>query len=198
VYLKEPPPQNIVAVENELIAPIHNSSGAYLEKPLVAVADLITRERSQLKVQEFKTSGRSFSEFEAQTSLQADCYFNASLEVFGEPVRFEYVVLVKTKTPRVQRLETVRTVEDMGRFGDLVQTVDRAVQLGIFFPHESPLNCSSCPYRAPCRDWGRGEKETELIQLHVKTTEARVCLPNSSAKEGVSVNQPEKGSSTAP
>jgi hypothetical protein len=39
-YLQEPPPTDILAVERLLIAPLCNSRGAYLEKPLVAVPDL--------------------------------------------------------------------------------------------------------------------------------------------------------------
>jgi hypothetical protein len=41
LYLKEPPPERIVAVEQEIICPVHDSQGEYLETPLVAVADLI-------------------------------------------------------------------------------------------------------------------------------------------------------------
>ena len=39
-YLHEPPLTDILAVERLLIAPLCNSRGAYLEKPLVAVPDL--------------------------------------------------------------------------------------------------------------------------------------------------------------
>ena len=39
VYLKEPPPENIVAVEQQMIFPIHNSQGEILETPMVAVVE---------------------------------------------------------------------------------------------------------------------------------------------------------------
>src|SRR5581483_10757376 len=120
-YLKEPPPQNIIAIEHEIIAPMHNSQGEYLETPLVAVADLLTESNEELTLCEYKTSGRAYSEMEAETSLQPTCYVNAVLESFGCHARVEYTVLVKTKTPRVQRLNTVRTEEDLGRLGDIVQ-----------------------------------------------------------------------------
>jgi len=155
VYLQEPPPENIVQVEQKIIAPMHNSIGDYLVTPLVAVADLITTVDDGLKVHEFKTSGRTYSEMEADTSLQPTCYVNAVQETFGESARVEYIVLVKTKTPKVQRLAAVRHEADLGRLGDIVQTIEQAVQAGIFYPVESPLNCSSCPYRQPCREWGR-------------------------------------------
>src|SRR6185437_4738638 len=95
-YLQEPPPQNIIGIEHEIIAPIHNSRGEYLERPLLSVADLITESNEELTVQEFKTSGRAYSEMEAETSLQPTCYVNAAQEAFGQPAIVEYTVLVKT------------------------------------------------------------------------------------------------------
>jgi putative RecB family exonuclease len=53
VYMKEPPSGTIIAVENPMLAPIANSHGEYLEKPLLIVADLITRQKdSTLQVNE--------------------------------------------------------------------------------------------------------------------------------------------------
>ncbi len=154
-YLEEPPPQGIIGVEHEMIAPVRNGRGEYLETPLVAVADLITEDNEELTIHEYKTSGRAFSVSEAETSLQPTCYVNAAGAAFGHPATVAYTVLIKTTTPRVQRLTTARTEEDLGRLGDLIENVERAVQAGIFYPIESPLNCSACPYRGPCRDWGR-------------------------------------------
>ena len=102
-------PEHIIAIEQEIIAPIHNSQGEYLETPLVAIADLITEGNEELTVREFKTSGRAYSEMEAETSLQPTCYINAAQETYGHAATVEYTVLVKTKTPKVQRLTTGRT-----------------------------------------------------------------------------------------
>ena len=174
LYLKEPPPQNIVAIEQEIIAPIHNSRGDILETPLVAVADLITASGEDLKVCEFKTSGRGYSEMEAETSLQPTCYVNAVQETFGHPTTVEYTVLIKTKTPRIQRLTTVRTDEDLGRLGDIVKNIERAIEAKVFYPVETPLNCSTCPYRQPCREWGQSENP-KLMQLKFKEVETATC-----------------------
>lgn len=174
MYLKEPPPQNIIAIEQEMIAPMHNSRGEYLESPLIAVADLITEGNEELTVCEYKTSGRTYSEMEAETSLQPTSYVNAVREVYGHHAIVEYTVLVKTKTPKVQRLNTVRTDEDLGRLGDIVETIERAIQAKAFYPVENPLNCSTCPYRQPCREW-RNSESPELIQLNIKSPEATVC-----------------------
>lgn len=74
VYLKEPPPTGIVELEHKVIVPIQNSAGEYLETPLVAVADLVTRTEDGLQINEFKTAGRSYSKFEVETSL---CFASA-------------------------------------------------------------------------------------------------------------------------
>ena len=153
LYLDQPPPENIVAIEQRFLVPLHNSDGEYLETPLLAFTDLIIKEADVLKVTEFKTSGRSYGSFEVESSLQATCYVNAVIETIGEMPSVEYAVLVKTKTPKLQRLKTARTEEDLGRLGDLVQNIERAVINEIFYPVETPLNCSTCCYRQQCRDW---------------------------------------------
>ena len=90
----------------------------------------------------------------------------------------EYTVLIKTKNPKIQRLKTSRYPEDCNRLGDLVQTIQKAVDLGIFYPVESPMNCATCPYRQQCREWGQGTKPHEdLVQLQL-SQEAMECSLN--------------------
>jgi putative RecB family exonuclease len=171
LYLKEPPPERIVAVEEEIIAPVHNSRGEYLETPMVAIADLIVANDDGLVVRELKTSARAYSEIETTSSLQPTCYVNAVEEVYGEPATVSYTVLVKTKTPKVQHLKTTRSPEDLGRLGDIVEAVERAVQADIYHPVETVMNCSGCPYRAPCKEWGRPKIPAESL-LPVVAVEA--------------------------
>jgi len=158
LYLKEPPPTNIIAVEQRLIAPVRNSRDEYLETPIVSVADLITEENDTLKIKEFKTSGRAYSAIEAETSLQPTCYVNAVHEVYGRSAEVDYTVLVKTKTPKIQKVSANRLDEELGRLGDIVETIERAVQTNVFYPVETPMNCSTCPFRGPCREWGRKQR----------------------------------------
>ncbi len=132
----------------------------------MAILDLITATDEGLKIHELKTSGRSYGQFEVDTSLQATCYAHAAHTQFTVPVEVEFAVLVKTKTPKLQRISTVRYEEDSPRLGDLVQNIERAVVNEIFYPIETPMNCSGCPFRAPCLEWrprrvssGRSSKE---------------------------------------
>lgn len=170
LYLEEPPPTNIVSIEQRLIVPLRNSDGEFLETPLVAFTDLVTREEGTLKVNEFKTSGRAYGESEVETSLQATCYVNAVWESAGEWPTVEFAVLVKTKTPKLQRVKTSRSETDLGRLGDLVENVERGVSNRVFYPVENPLNCSTCSYRRECRAWKPERSQTgrseELVELN--------------------------------
>jgi CRISPR/Cas system-associated exonuclease Cas4 (RecB family) len=173
-YMSEQPPSGIIAVEKRLTVPLFNSRDEPLDKPLVAVVDLLCRNETDLIVTEFKTSKRSMSESEINISAQATCYHHAVRERYDQAPKVQYKVLVKTKTPRVQTLSTERTESDSRRLGDLVQTIDLAIQAEVFYPNESPLNCSSCPYRRPCRQWS-AEKNCKVSQTGTELVEAPVC-----------------------
>jgi CRISPR/Cas system-associated exonuclease Cas4 (RecB family) len=169
--LEELPPTNILAIEQPLLAPITNSRGEVLERPLLVVPDVVARQDDgTLKVNEIKTSSRAYSESEIATSLQPTCYASALYELTGEEPVVEMTVLVKTRTPKVQRIEAIRTIPDFTRLGDVVEVVERAVEAEIFYPQESPLNCSTCPFFRDCREWSgpgtskSGESQSHLIQ----------------------------------
>lgn len=155
LYLQQEPPRDILAVEKEFLSPVFNSQGEYLETPLVAVADLITGNDTDVTIQEFKTASKAYSDREVASSLQPACYVLAVWETLGHHAEVEYQVLVKTKVPKLQTLRTRRTLEDLGRLGDIVERVEKAVSLEIFYPVETSLNCGTCPYRQPCKEWGR-------------------------------------------
>lgn len=197
IYLKEPPPVGIVSIEQEMLVPLVNSRGEYLEQPLLAVTDLVTQVDGHLKVTEFKTSGRAYSESEVTASLQPTCYVHAVSEMYGRQASIEYTVLIKTKIPKVQRLTTSRYTTDFGRLGDLVESVQRAVDLGIFYPVESPMNCATCAYRQPCREWGAGPAiHPPQFTLPI-LSEVSPCSPKCTEKEGVCVNPPDVVNSAA-
>lgn len=161
LYLQEPPPEKIVSIEQRMLVPLYNSQGEYLERPLLAFTDLVTEANQELTVTEFKTSARAYSASDVDSSLQPTCYVHAVRESQGREANVEYTVLVKTKTPKVQRLKTSRFPEDSGRLGDLVQAVERAVELEVFYPVENAMNCSGCSYRQQCREWGHRAQHSE-------------------------------------
>ncbi len=80
IYVQEPPPKDILWIEQEFIVPVHNSAGEYLETPLLTVLDLVSMDDGRMKISEFKTQDEPYGEFEVDTSLQATCYVNALWE----------------------------------------------------------------------------------------------------------------------
>lgn len=164
VYLEHPPSGSIIAVESPMMAPIANSRGEYLEMPVLIVADLVTRqEDGTLQITEIKTSGRAYSESEVATSLQPTFYGNALYETTGQEPAVEFTVLVKTKVPKVQKIPAIRTIPDFQRLADLIGVVEKAVEAGVFYPVESPINCSGCQFYRPCREWTGPVISGELI-----------------------------------
>lgn len=156
-YLDEPPPRNILDIERQFVVPLYNSRGAYLDKPLVAVVDLVCGAEGTVIVVEFKTSGRKYSVADIDAALQARCYLHMARDRYAEPATIRYTVLVKTRTPQVQHLEATPPAENPGRLGDIVQAVEQTIAAGGFYPIETPMNCSSCSYRRECRAWQQSD-----------------------------------------
>lgn len=174
LYCGEAVPEEVVAVEEPLLVPLFNRDGEALRKPLLAIPDLLTREKGELTVSEFKTSGRRFNESETDSALQASCYALAVQERYDEQPRVRYTVLVKTKTPQIQRLETIRCDADLIRLAEIVQAVERAIEAKVFYPIESAMNCSTCPFFKPCKEWqGSSERSGDMIEL--PELEAAAC-----------------------
>ncbi|SMP41791.1 PD-(D/E)XK nuclease superfamily protein [Neorhodopirellula lusitana] len=153
LYSKEEPPANIIAVEERVLVPLCDSSGSILERPLAATCDLISGTPEQTKVTEFKTAAKAYSAFDVESSLQPNCYTQSALSTLDRWVSVEFVVFTKTNTPKIQRLKTSRLQEDLDRLGDVAKNIERAVENQIFYPIESPMNCSGCPFREECQDW---------------------------------------------
>ena len=159
LYQDQSPPQQILAVEQSMMVPLENSRGQFLEKPLVAVIDLLHQENQDLVVNEFKTSSRRFADSEVDNGLQASAYVHAVQQRYDKRARVRYTILVKTKTPAIQNLETVRTDSDLTRLGDIAEAIQRAIASEAFYPVETPMNCSGCPFFRPCREW-TGKSQT--------------------------------------
>ncbi|MBX9792304.1 MAG: PD-(D/E)XK nuclease family protein [Pirellulales bacterium] len=172
MYLSEPPPRNIVGIEQQFIVPIRNSAGEFLEKPLVAIVDLLTKDESGLTVTELKTASKRYSDNGADRVLQATCYRHAVEERFDEPASVTYKVLVRTKTPTLQEVEADRDFLDAGRLGDVIETVERAIAAEAYYPIASAMNCATCPFYKPCREW-TGRQPVEEADPQRQTNRGR-------------------------
>ena len=71
----------------------------------------------------------------------------------GKPLRLEFAVLTKTKSPEVVRYVVPSDSHRIDRTKQVVQRVWDGIQSELFYPAPSPLQCPSCPYQAECAAW---------------------------------------------
>ena len=130
--------QDVSTIEGEHFGPIGD------ELSLEGRIDFI-RDGEQVEILELKTAARAWSQAQADLSLQAASY---SLLTGIEQVRF--IVLTKTKQPKVQELVTHVGPERLALLRDGIQDVDAAIQVGSFPRNISPMTCGGCEFRNRC------------------------------------------------
>jgi len=117
--------------------------------------DLLTEDADRLIVTDIKTSRGKWSQEQVEDSgEQLLLYSHLASEIApGKRIATRFLVLTKTKEPVIE--EHVREVEPAAMKRTLagVERVWRAIELGVFYPAPSTMNCASCGYRAACRAW---------------------------------------------
>lgn len=120
--------------------------------PVVGIIDVVDEDNW---VPDIKTAGRSWSQDRADTSHQATIYRELAKQEYGQEPRMSFEVLVSTKTPKHQSLETVRTDEDWDLLKKRIRIMLEQLQAGIFPPADpghwkcAPKWCGfwwTCPY----------------------------------------------------
>ncbi|MFA6449301.1 MAG: PD-(D/E)XK nuclease family protein [bacterium] len=137
-----PDPVIPVAVEQELRAPIVNLiTGETI--PGIELHGILDRIEPGNRPIELKTSSQSYSQFRTDISLQFSiysyllAYLNQTEEIEGD-----FEVLVKLKTPRMQRLTTRRNVRDFDRLFRTIKHVLQGIDSGVFYTNPSHMYCT--------------------------------------------------------
>jgi putative RecB family exonuclease len=99
-----------------------------------------------------KTAGRALENGGLERHLQLSIYALAFLLLHGSIPRLRLDMIMKTKVPRVDRLETERSLPDLAWTARLIARTARAIERGNFFPNPS-WRCSECEYFANCQAW---------------------------------------------
>lgn len=122
---------------------------------LVGRVDLILETDDEVVVRDFKTARSAWSsEQVADSAGQLLLYHELVKPLAGDkPVRLEFAVLTKGKLPEVVIHPVQADPRQIERTKKVVERVWRAIEAESFFPSPSPLNCCTCPFRAPCRAW---------------------------------------------
>lgn len=69
----------------------------------------------------------------------------------GRPIRLEFAVVTKGKTPEVAHYRVPADLQQIERTQRIVERVWGAIEAGIFFPSPSAMQCPTCPFREACR-----------------------------------------------
>lgn len=144
------PNGHVVGIEEELRAPLLPDAPDVLGR-----LDLVIETADAIIVIDFKTAKSKWSDAQRQDAeLQAIVYKELARQIAGnKPVRVEFVVLTKTKTPSMS-IEPVALTEPAIRRGKAMMSATwKAIQLGNFYPSPSISACPGCPFRKQCDAW---------------------------------------------
>lgn len=122
---------------------------------LLARIDLLIETDDALIIRDFKTSRIRWNEGQAENQAEQLLLYGelARHLVPGKPLRLEFVVFSKTKTPTVERHPVLYDPQRIARTKLVIQRVWRAIESELFFPTPSAMNCTGCPFQKPCRSW---------------------------------------------
>jgi len=121
--------------------------------PVVGYIDMIAADGVPI---DFKTAGRAWSRGKEDTEIQPDFYL-AALNQEGYDLNpslaFRYYIFTKTKSPRVQVLETHRDFSQLFWMTKVVGEVWRGIKAGVFPMNPTGWKCGPkyCEYYPLCR-----------------------------------------------
>ncbi len=150
VYLDSANGHPPVAVEEPFSLEIADpETGECLGVPFRGIVDLVEADGT---VVDLKTAARSMPQDDVERHLQLSTYALAVFLRTGEIPKLRLDVLLKTSRPRLERLATSRTVQELSWTVRLIQRAVGAIEEGHFFPNPS-WRCNDCEYAVPCQGW---------------------------------------------
>lgn len=144
------------------IIPGRDESGAKIERkvelcvpgvpiPIIGYIDVILSDGIPADI---KTSARSWTDDQAQDSLQS-LFYLAALNQAGIEInwKFQHLIFVKTKEPKFQRLEHSHTKGEIFFLFELIQRVWQGIEKEVFPLNPTTWKCGEkyCDYYANCR-----------------------------------------------
>jgi putative RecB family exonuclease len=147
------PEEEVVSVSEAFCVPLRDSTGVTLERPLLGEYDCVVRKAGQVKIVDWKTSGKKWPKAKAGKDWQPTAFLMAYSLMRGVVPGFRFDVVTKTKTPALESHETSRTENDFMRFVHLVKLADSMINAGHFAPSEQGFYCGGCPHQTACKTW---------------------------------------------
>jgi hypothetical protein len=110
--------------------------------------DVLAEFSGKPRVLELKTAARSFGP-ESDDAMQPTIYKLAARQLGYMDAEVEFVVVTKTKTPKLQRLLCARSERDTIELVELALCIEQAVRAGVDFRRRD-WHCRSCGYSQRC------------------------------------------------
>ena len=122
---------------------------------ILGYTDLVFETEEALTVRDFKTAKAKWSQEQAiEQSDQLLLYGHLVRDLIpGKPIRLQFAILTKHKTPQTQVLDVQPSPQRLQRTRRIFESVWKAIQSHNYYPVPSPLNCSGCGYRKQCAAW---------------------------------------------
>ena len=153
-YLKQVDPrERVIAINETFAVPVGSS-----DRPLIGEIDCVVEDAGGKALVDWKTSARRWPRDQADKSLQPTVYLYAHRQLqVGQLPGFRFDVVVKNKTPVVERNFTTRNPDDFRRLECLVDKAERVIANEVFYPSDQSFACNGCVHREPCRAWHRNQ-----------------------------------------
>ena len=144
------PEGTIVGIEEELTGELVPGV-----PDLLARVDLLVDAGDALVVTDLKTARSRWSaEQVCESASQLLLYHELAKPIAdGKPIRLGFTVLTKTKTPEVFNYAVQANPQQIERTKRIVEHAWQGIQMGIFYPAPSAMQCPTCPYRRECQEW---------------------------------------------
>jgi len=150
VYLAATQGSRPIAVEEGFSLDLCDpETGEVLDVPFKGFIDLVEEDGTVVDV---KTAARATPQEDADRHLQLSSYALARCQRTGEIPKLRLDVLLKTRSPRLERIETSRTSAELSWTARLIERATHAIEEGHFYPSPS-WRCTECEYQAPCQGW---------------------------------------------
>ena len=149
------PAERVLRVNQAFCVPLVDAGGNTLQKPLVGEMDCLIEKDGNTVIVDWKTSGRRWPRDKADRDMQPSAYlYAAQIDSSPNPsTTFRFDIVVKNKTPVMERHTTTRTADQMHRFVELVKLADRMVEHEVFVPNEQGFYCNNCGFQSACKNW---------------------------------------------
>jgi hypothetical protein len=144
------PKGQIIGIEEELRGPLVDGC-----PDLMARVDMMIDTDDALQLVDLKTARSQWSQQHVEESASQLLIYSELAKPLadGKPLRLAFAVLTKAKSPQFLLHPVEPSARQVDRTKRVVEQVWRAIQAGNFYPNPSPMNCPTCPYRKPCKNW---------------------------------------------